>query len=127
MNSYTVTRSNCPVCRHRSKHVQDIMGKTRCAECPDEICTRVESATGTLPAPQPETPVTAGTLGVGFYSEMSREQLIQEILDFQRVYLMGLSENDLKRTSVQLRLSSAKERLYREAGIEPPSIFGWGD
>lgn len=140
--SFTITETNCRVCRHRSKHRQDVLGKIRCEECPDEVCTRVLSTapepdethpiegTGVIAHVEAQKPLTdfmaSSGAGARIIHEMTRAELISEILVYGAEELQGLSVDRLRTAVANWRVSRTTKAIYAEAGVQPErrSIFG---
>lgn len=61
-------------------------------------------------------------IGIKPIKEMTREELIYEIIEVNRIGLEGQSMGQLKAGVAQLRLSDYKERLLKEAGIKEGPI-----
>lgn len=62
-------------------------------------------------------------VGFDFIKEMSREQLIDEILAHQRELMEPLEVGILRANVVELRVQDYKKRLAAEAGLVP-TILG---
>lgn len=58
--------------------------------------------------------------GMLIINEMSREELVEEILATQRTYLMEKHSDELKVIIIGYRLQAARERLEAEAQFENP-------
>jgi hypothetical protein len=67
--------------------------------------------------------------GYGFQliSDMSRDQMIDEIIDNQRAIFATVDDDTLKRHLVEFRVTAVKKRLIAEAGLEVRGILGWLD
>lgn len=88
--------------------------------CPGGTCTEVE-------AQQIDPLRTVAGNGIGLIGEMSRQDLIEEIILAQRGNLATCTADQLKHFVVQLRMHNYHKRLMTEAGIddEPRGLFGW--
>lgn len=63
--------------------------------------------------------------GMALIGEMSREELIEEIMFHQRKTAETLTIKDLRANVANFRVQEMKKRIYSEAGmIEQQSIFG---
>lgn len=118
-----VISTRCPVCKHGSKgHKFDSVGKTRCPECPQEVCGAYEE---NVPSMLGFGELT--TMGIKPINEMTDRELVEEIMHAQYVALTS-AQFDVarkRRMVAEIRVSSAKVRIYREAGVDPSSGF-WG-
>lgn len=115
----------CPKCGHNSRgHVFDSNGKTRCPECPEEVCG-VTKEENDLPTAMLDFGELT-TVGIMPINEMSRRELIEEIMHAQFVALNSgkFTDETMRSFVAQIRVSSAKARIYREAGVRPPNPFG---
>jgi len=56
-------------------------------------------------------------IGFKIISEMSKEDLIEEILAAQRVKLDEMSDKHLKVTVINLRVEATRDALVKEAGV----------
>jgi hypothetical protein len=70
------------------------------------------------------------TIGIKPINEMTDRELVEEIMHAQYVALTSstFSAETKRHMVAQIRVSSAKARIYREAGVTPPNPFGglWG-
>lgn len=62
--------------------------------------------------------------GFAIIGDMSREEMIEEIIAGQRALLVAEEDDTLKRHVINLRLSQFKDRLVKEAQIQPMGPFG---
>lgn len=98
----------CNVCDHPTRiHSLSVLGKTLCTGCASGECTHLD-------AQIKETPASVGILFIG---QMSKTDLVEEILSAQRTALMGESVDQLKAFVVQLRAKRYHESLRAEAGL----------
>jgi hypothetical protein len=56
--------------------------------------------------------------GLELIREMSKEDIINELLEAQRLRMVQRKIGDLKNDLVQLRLAFIQKRMYDEAGLE---------
>lgn len=64
-------------------------------------------------------------IGFKILNEMSKEELIEEIIDSARSRLEGLSQANLLAQVINLRVEATRNSLVREAGLETQeSPFG---
>lgn len=72
-------------------------------------------------------------MNVGFkiIREMTKEEMIAELLQAQREHLERLSENELKQYIISVRTHQVQHRLMEEADLDQPrgilGMFGMGD
>lgn len=71
------------------------------------------------------TEVSDRALGMDIISEMSDQELIEEIIGHQRAALSDFDRNKLKHHVVHLRLSLYHRRLHEEAKMDPPTFLGF--
>lgn len=57
-------------------------------------------------------------MGFKIIGEMSREELVDEIMLFQRKIMEEQPTNDLKALIIDFRLAETRKRLEKEAGIK---------
>lgn len=108
------TSDRCPKCEHPLEiHALSVLGKTTCVMCTSGECTEVDVTTKDTPA----------SLGFSLIGEMSKKDLIEEIVIAQRKVLADRDVADLRAFVVQLRTTAVRERLMAEAGINPHSGY----
>lgn len=56
-------------------------------------------------------------IGFKIISEMSKEELVEEILETNRAKLNALDMTNLKASVINLRMDAYRENLAREAGL----------
>jgi len=56
-------------------------------------------------------------IGFKIINEMSKEDMIEEILAAQRVKLEAMTETNLKVTIINLRVEATRDALVKEAGV----------
>lgn len=113
MSFLTKALNECPRCKHpqtSAVHGFSVSGITQCVMCPDNICTPIEER-------QVDPMMTIAGNGIAIIGEMSREDLIEEILLAQRGNLMSCELDQLRRFVVQLRIHAYSRRLNTEAGV----------
>lgn len=59
------------------------------------------------------------TRGLNIIKDMSREEIVDELLDHQRSGFMKMEIDNLKHMLVMMRTDEYRARLHKEAGIEP--------
>lgn len=130
---YSVSPSSCRTCHHRARHRIDTLGKTRCEECPDEICAVRQKAKET---PQ-EAPIIrhvqqGGTLatfdspvGIAVIHEMTKGEMVAELLAFSAAKMEGLSIEELRLAIARTRTHTTRNAIYAEAGVSEPNMWGW--
>lgn len=112
------TADRCPKCEHPLEiHALNVLGKTTCVMCKSGECTEVDVTTKDTPA----------SLGFSLIGEMSKRDLIDEIVIAQRKALTSASMDDLKVFVVQLRAKAVHERLMQEAAINPRGYWPMGE
>ncbi len=114
MNEIVVNRK-CNNCPHMTgTHRLDSLGRTRCPECPQEICGVNEVTQEIVPM---STFADASTIGLAPINEMNVNALIEEIMHEQFKALHKFDVDRLRAMVAQIRVSQSKARIYREAGI----------
>lgn len=70
-------------------------------------------------------------IGFKIIREMTKEEMIEELLQAQREHLEKLGENELKQYIISVRTHQTQHRLMEEADLEQPrgflGMFGMGD
>lgn len=131
---YSVSPSSCRTCRHRARHRIDTLGKTRCEECPDEVCAakQAETESATEEAPIIRHTLFGGTLdtfkspiGVAIIHEMTKGEMIAELLAFSAAKMEGLSIDELRLAIARTRTHTTRNAIYAEAGVSEPNMWGW--
>lgn len=130
---YSVSSPSCRVCHHRAKHRVDVLGKTRCEECPEEICAvKQESKEDTPEAPIIRHVQKGGTLdtfkspvGVAIIHEMTRGEMVAELLAFSASKMEELSIDELRLAIARTRTHTTRNAIYAEAGVSEPNMWGW--
>jgi hypothetical protein len=64
-------------------------------------------------------------IGFNFIKEMSKEELIDEIITHQRTIMQESTLENLRANVVDLRVKNYKDRLCNEAGLVGNGIFGY--
>lgn len=62
--------------------------------------------------------------GFGMLKDMTKEELINEILASQKIVLEKMEVTQLRCNVIELRVISYKHRLAEEAGVTP-TLFGY--
>lgn len=62
--------------------------------------------------------------GIKIIGEMSKQELIDELMNVQRSLLEETGMEQLKRHVINYRLAAFQRRLVAEAGIEPITLRG---
>lgn len=63
--------------------------------------------------------------GIKFIKEMSKEELIEEVVTNQRAQLDEMKINQLRHLVADFRIQEATKRIHIEAGLKvTPGIFG---
>lgn len=63
-------------------------------------------------------------LGFKIIREMTKEEMIAELMKSQRILFEQQDEDTLKRHVIQARLMFTQRRLVEEADLEGPVMFG---
>lgn len=64
--------------------------------------------------------------GFQIIGEMTKEELLEEIIAHQRMHLDGMNIDNLRRSVIQIRLEEYQARLFAEAGVSrPQGILGF--
>lgn len=70
-------------------------------------------------------------IGFKIIREMTKEEMIEELLQAQREHLEKLGENELKQYIISVRTHQTQHRLMEEADLDQPrgilGMFGMGD
>lgn len=62
-------------------------------------------------------------MGINFINEMTREDLVHEILAAQRVKLLVADITELKVAVINLRVEATRDALVKEAGLKTEGGF----
>lgn len=131
---YEITPSSCRNCHHRARHRIDTLGKTRCEECPDEVCTsKVDAKTAPNDEPKLIAHVKSGgtlstfdsPVGIAVIHEMSKGDMIAELLAFSASKMEELSTEELRLAIARTRTHTTRNAIYAEAGVSEPNMWGW--
>lgn len=134
---YSMSFSSCRACHHKARHRIDTLGKTRCEECPDEICavrleTKEEGKEATPEAPIIRHMQKGGTLdtfdspvGIHVIHEMTRGEMVAELLAFSARKMEDLSIEELRLAIARTRTHTTRNAIYAEAGVSEPNMWGW--
>lgn len=124
MNEIVVNRK-CEKCPHTTGgHRLDSLGRLRCPECPQEVCGASEITQEIVPM---SAFADASTIGLAPINEMSVDNLIEEIMHEQFKVLKNKFDVDQLRAMVaQIRVSQARARIYREAGVSGEGYYFGG-
>lgn len=130
---YSISPSTCKRCHHRAKHQIDTLGKTRCEECPDEICMSKVETKATPEEPKIIAHVRQGgtldtfdsPVGIAIIHEMSRGEMIAELLAFSAAKLEEVSIEELRLGIARTRTHTSRNAIYAEAGVSEPDAWGW--
>ena len=118
--SQTKRISECPTCAHPQTpavHSISVLGQVQCTMCPRGLCAPTGEQVDPL--------LTVAGNGIALIGQMSRQDLIEEIILGQRGNLASCSVDQLRRFVIQLRMRAVHERLHAEAGIsDGDSWFG---
>lgn len=108
---------NCPKCGHNKPHAFNVMGQTTCVDCPEGVCTDRE-------AQNPMMQVTVASLGMKLIHEMTKDELISEIVTGACRQMQSWEMDTLRRHVVMTRMMGVKDRLMAEAGTTDDDM-GW--
>lgn len=101
----------CGKCKHSKRHEYNVLGQTLCPDCPQGICTDPAEADPL------HITMTLASSGLGFLNQMSKDQLISEIVTAECVRLQTFEIDSLKRMVIMLRMQGVRDRLLTEAGF----------
>lgn len=60
-------------------------------------------------------------MGAGPIREMSKEDMVKEIVDLQRVLLLTMDQNSLRQQLVHFRATIHHNKILAESGLDAPS------
>ena len=112
---------HCGKCKHSKKHEYNVLGQTLCPDCPQGICTDPSEADPL------HVTMTLASSGLGFLNQMSKDELISEIVTAQCRQMQKLDIDHLRRLAIMGRIQNYKDNLFVEAGFAPEDPNeGWG-